>query len=99
VPSLQRVDTAQYRQQTLTMQQSELRDDDDVDPTTSIGMSPFAGPESRQPDKRVHGLSLIGGVADKALAMGRADDAERILQRALTEVVTKARGGEIQLDL
>jgi len=85
--------------QTLVMQQEELRADDDIDPTTSIGTSPFTG-SARQPDKRVHGLSLIGGVADKALAMGRAEEAERLLQRALGDVLAKARAGdEVQHEL
>jgi len=46
-------------------------------------------PES--PDKRVSSLALIGGLAEKALAMGRAEEAERILTRSLREVLLKAR--------
>jgi hypothetical protein len=85
--------------QTLTMNSSELANNDDIDePTTAIGTSPFGMP--RHPDRRVHGLSLIGGVADKALAMGRIEEAERILQRAMSDVLARARTGEeIQIDL
>jgi hypothetical protein len=43
----------------------------------------------------VHGLSLIGGVADKALQLGRADEAERLLQRALQQTMNKAREGDL----
>lgn len=90
-----RHDTASYRKQTetLVMSSAELRDDESEGPTF-IGPSPFVGAEPRQPDKRVHGLSLIGGVADKALAMGRNEEAERILKRALADVLQKAKAGE-----
>ncbi|MFO0587726.1 MAG: FHA domain-containing protein [Polyangiaceae bacterium] len=47
---------------------------------------------SESPDKRVSSLALIGGLAEKALAMGRAEEAERILSRSLKEVLIKARG-------
>jgi hypothetical protein len=40
-------------------------------------------------------VRLLCGVADKALAMGRADEAERILQATLIGVLVKARQGEI----
>ena len=46
---------------------------------------------SESPDKRVSSLALIGGLAEKALAMGRAEEAERILSRSLKEVLVKAR--------
>lgn len=39
-------------------------------------------------------FALLGGVADKALAMGRAEDAERILQALLLDVITRARDGQ-----
>ena len=39
-------------------------------------------------------FQLLGGVADKALAMGRAEDAERILQALLLDVITRARDGQ-----
>ena len=49
---------------------------------------------TESPDKRISSLALIGGLAEKALAMGRADEAERILSRSLREVLLKARSGE-----
>lgn len=79
--------------QTSTMQDIRIKEilpEDDVQ--TSVLASPFSAGD---PDKRVHGLSLIGGVADKALAMGRADEAERILQRALNDVLQKAPHGQM----
>src|SRR5690349_4619427 len=78
--------------QASTMQDVRLNDilpDEDVQ--TSILTAPMG---SVEPDKRVHGLSLIGAVADKALAMGRAEEAERILQRALNDALAKAAQGE-----
>ncbi len=48
-------------------------------------------PPAVSPDKRVSSLALIGGLAEKALAMGRAEEAERILTRSLREVLVKAR--------
>ena len=40
-------------------------------------------------------LGAIAGVGEKALALGRADEAERILQRALQDTLECARRGEI----
>lgn len=51
-------------------------------------------PPPDSPDKRISALALIGGLAEKALAMGRAEEAERILSRSLREVIVKARAGE-----
>jgi pSer/pThr/pTyr-binding forkhead associated (FHA) protein len=47
--------------------------------------------EPDNPDKRVHELSLIGAVADKALALGRPDDAIRLLERPLHEMLARAK--------
>ena len=38
---------------------------------------------------------LIGGVADKALAMGRVDEAERLLHGLLSDVICAAREGRL----
>jgi hypothetical protein len=43
--------------------------------------------------RRVDGFRLLGGVADKALAMGRADEAERLLASALADVIEACRSG------
>jgi hypothetical protein len=41
----------------------------------------------------VQSFQLLGGVADKALQLGKAEDAERILHVLLTDVLTRARDG------
>ncbi len=46
---------------------------------------------SDRPDKRVHALSLIGAVADKALALGRPEEAERLLRRPLEALLERVR--------
>ncbi len=44
--------------------------------------------------RRADSLVLLGGVAEKALAMGRADEAERILASALADVIEASRAGK-----
>jgi hypothetical protein len=44
--------------------------------------------------RRADAFNLLGSVAEKALAMGRADEAERILASALADVIEAARGGK-----
>ena len=69
-------------------------------PTPSVNSVNLAAAANVQPDRHVNALSLIGSVADKALAMGRAEEAERILLRSLNDVLQKARDGkEPPLDL
>jgi hypothetical protein len=48
-------------------------------------------PGIASPDKRVHELSLIGAVAEKALALGRTEDAVRLLERPLKEMLARAK--------
>jgi pSer/pThr/pTyr-binding forkhead associated (FHA) protein len=43
--------------------------------------------------RRIDAFKLIGGVAEKALALGRADEAERLLAGPLTELVEATRNG------
>jgi hypothetical protein len=43
----------------------------------------------------VQSFHLLGGVADKALAMGKAEEAERILQVLLTDVIGRTREGHV----
>lgn len=43
------------------------------------------------PDKRVHELSLIGAVAEKALQLGRPDDAVRLLDRPMKDLLARAK--------
>jgi pSer/pThr/pTyr-binding forkhead associated (FHA) protein len=59
--------------------------------------SPAAGgPPSGKPAEVSRGVNtfrLLGGVADKALAMGRTEEAERILQALLLEIRKRAEDG------
>lgn len=78
------------RAELQTLQTSSLFEaQDDISDETSIRSSPFTG----DPAKRVNELSLVGSVAEKALALGRADDAERLLERPLRDVLVRSRGG------
>jgi pSer/pThr/pTyr-binding forkhead associated (FHA) protein len=45
--------------------------------------------------RRADAFNLLGSVADKALAMGRAEEAERILASALTDVIEASRAGKV----
>ncbi len=62
--------------------------DDPTDDTT-IRPGPFKG----APDRNVNELSLVGAVAEKALALGRSDDAQRLLDRPLRDILARVRGG------
>jgi hypothetical protein len=44
--------------------------------------------------RRVTAFKLLGGVAEKALAMGRADEAERLLAGPLADIVESSRNGK-----
>lgn len=79
-----------------TLQDIRLADllEDDAEQKTSVATSPMPSV-----DKRVHGLALIGTVADKAFALGRADEAERLLQRSLADVLARAGRGEATPEL
>ena len=44
--------------------------------------------------RRVTAFKLLGGVAEKALAMGRVDEAERLLAGPLADVIEASRGGK-----
>jgi predicted component of type VI protein secretion system len=44
--------------------------------------------------RRVTAFKLLGGVAEKALAMGRADEAERLLAGPLADIVESTRNGK-----
>lgn len=61
---------------------------------TRIGPSPFKMP----PDARVNELTLVGAVAEKALAMGRPEDANRLLERPLRDVLARTQS-EATVDL
>src|SRR6202000_847632 len=65
--------------------------DEILEDSTVVTMSPLA---AKNPDRRVSALSLIGGLADKALALGRSEEAERILSRTLIDLKARTEGGE-----
>jgi hypothetical protein len=70
-------------------------DDDDLGQATHVGQSPFGYGAARM----ANGLTIIGSVAEKALALGRADDGARILQRTLTDILDRAGKGEVDAEL
>jgi predicted component of type VI protein secretion system len=64
-------------------------------PTTSVPpVGSVVDTEDSNLSKRAMAFSLLGSVADKALAMGRFDDAERLLSGPLTEVGEASRAGK-----
>lgn len=77
---------------TLVSIEDVSRDEDDAgttDDETRFHLSPQF--RTDQPDKRVHALSLIGAVADKALALGHPDEAERLLRRPLESLLERVK--------
>jgi hypothetical protein len=60
---------------------------------------PVSEPHSNEPvvdaggERRAEAFTLLGGVAEKALALGRAEEAERLLATALLDVVEASRTG------
>ncbi len=58
----------------------------------------FEGPSDSDPEpsmiRRADAFLLLGSVAEKALAMGRADEAERLLASALADVIEASRAGK-----
>ncbi|WP_437812992.1 FHA domain-containing protein [Sorangium sp. So ce1078] len=83
------------QQNARTVDMSEMSSGEDDGATAIASRRSLPGLIPQHPDKRVHALSLIGSVADKALALGRVDEAERILQRSLADILTKAREGGV----
>jgi pSer/pThr/pTyr-binding forkhead associated (FHA) protein len=77
------------------MQIAEMRevDPDAPDEQTFIATGPMGAVPGR-----ASGLTIIGGVADKALALGRAEEAERILQRSLNDILGRAMKGEVDAE-
>lgn len=74
------------------LRRTELREDEEE--PTYIGSRSALQHLVSHPDQRVNALSFIGGVADKALALGRASEAERILGGSLREILDKLPAGE-----
>ncbi len=50
-------------------------------------------PVEAEPTHREEALELLGGVADKVLAMGRGEEAERVLSTALNNVLVEVKRG------
>jgi predicted component of type VI protein secretion system len=55
----------------------------------------IADPPTAEASRSVQSFQLLGGVANKALQMGKAEDAERILQVLLNDVLSRARDGQM----
>lgn len=49
------------------------------------------GDSDKERTEERHSIDMLGTVADKMLAMGRGDDAERILKSALVELLSRTR--------
>lgn len=81
-----------YRRATQTLGASHV-----VDLRAIVEMppspAPIADPPTADASRSLQSFQLLGGVADKALAMGRAEEAERILQALLVDILTRARDG------
>jgi hypothetical protein len=78
--------------QTLTKLPTLPRLDPEQTPVTT---SPDSDTEADSTAvRRAHAFALLGGVADKALAMGRADEAERLLSGPLGELIDASRAGK-----
>jgi FHA domain len=58
----------------------------------SITKSELKVPEA-DPTHREEALELLGGVADKVLALGRGDEAERVLATALNNILAEVKRG------
>lgn len=65
-----------------------------VTPPTPAPPAPPVPPED-EASKKNDTFKLLGGVAEKAMAMGRADDAERLLQTLMMQVIEAARAQRI----
>lgn len=86
---------APHRVEMQTIQTNAMMDlADDPTDDTMIRSSPLKG----APDKRVNELTLVGAVAEKALAMGRADDAQRLLERPLQDLLKRVSAGGVGID-
>jgi len=82
----------QYRRhtQTLGMGASEL----EAQLASAVSAPASPANEATNNARGIQSFQLLGGVADKALAMGRAEEAERILQALLQEISARAKEGK-----
>jgi hypothetical protein len=69
-----------------------------IPPSVSASAATLGGPgtDADEPSmmRRAGAFDLLGSVAEKALAMGRADEAERLLASPLADVVEASRAGK-----
>ena len=101
-PHLPRINDDVYRRATQTLGAAyvvDLRNAMDANSGALVNnalgaVPPIADPPTADASRSRQSFALLGGVADKALAMGRAEDAERILQALLLDVITRARDGQ-----
>ena len=63
-------------------------------PKDELAAFTVAGEGDSSTVRRVTAFKLLGGVAEKALAMGRADEAERLLAGPLADLVEASRNGK-----
>jgi predicted component of type VI protein secretion system len=69
-----------------------------TDPHPSPTSPPVAAPVEAEMDptmvRRAQAFALLSGVAEKALAMGRSEEAERLLAGPLSDIADASRGGK-----
>lgn len=67
----------------------------DASATQRIELQPGRGMSTAPPAEEATGTgaALLTGIADKAIALGRFDEAERVLGRSLAEILSRARAG------
>jgi pSer/pThr/pTyr-binding forkhead associated (FHA) protein len=59
------------------------------------GSSPLASAQNEESTRQGDVFELLGSVADKVLALGRGDEAERILSTALTNLLAEAKAARL----
>ena len=103
-PNLTRTNEDVYRRATQTLGAAYVVDLRNVMEATGGTLVSGAGtpspgerisdPPTADAARSLQSFQLLGGVADKALAMGRIEEAERLLQSLLLDVITRAREGQ-----
>lgn len=66
----------------------------DIEAQMAAAVASPPAPELTVSSRNVQSFQLLVGVADKALGMGRAEEAERILQGLLLDILSRAREGK-----
>jgi predicted component of type VI protein secretion system len=77
---------------TLTINRAELVEDESI---TKVARPEMGMVDELSVVKRLDGFRVLGSVAEKALAMGRAEDAERVLATSLADVLDACRRGKV----